>query len=263
MYITHKIAIATSITGSALIGIGSKLSNKDNNNSMKELGKSLIKIGIATGVGGLIAYFINKDKINTFQHNTNVSINKDTYTYVLEYKRQLLQNITNLMNDLEISFVISHGNLIEYERGTAIYHDDDLDIRFCVNDIDKWKNYCTDSSNIDNSKYNLFFDKRFSNINQQRINGIQATLIEFKNYNNINIYDKIEIHVDLVSNDIISSVWVEYDIDYKNLRRIKYLNVDTYAPSKDDTIKILTSEYGNNFMIPNKTYTCDISSLIM
>jgi hypothetical protein len=199
---------------------------------------------------------------NVFQHNKKFNINKDTYTYVLEYKKQLIKNITNLLNDLQIRFVISNGNLIEYERGTPIYHDDDLDIRFCVDDIDKWSNYCSNIHNINNSKYNLQFDNRFNYIQKQRYKGIKAELIEFKNDKNINIYEKMKICIDLVANNIfVPFIWIKYNIDYNNLRKIKYLDVDTYAPSNEDTNKVLKIEYGNNYLIPNRRYKFDVSSL--
>ena len=80
-----------------------------------------------------------------YQHNKHVQVTANTYAYVREYKKQLLQNITNLLNDLQIRFVISHGNLIEFERNCPIYHDDDLDIRFCIDDAAKWNQYCSGS----------------------------------------------------------------------------------------------------------------------
>ena len=83
-----------------------------------------------------------------YQHNPGITITKENYEYVREYKKQLLQNITRLLNDLNIRFVISHGNLIEYKRGAPIYHDDDLDIRFNRDDIEKWSQFCKEKNSI-------------------------------------------------------------------------------------------------------------------
>ena len=261
----NNIAIFTGVISSGFIGAGSIcLLQKCNNNSKKykTIGSTLITVGTLTAIGGTIRYLTNKtNNINSFQHNTNVKINKDTYAYVLEYKKQLLKNITQLLNDLNIRFVISHGNLIEYERGKKIYHDDDLDIRFCVDDIDKWSTYCTNINNINNSIYNLEFGNRFTNINQQKINGIQANLIQFDNIKNIKTFPEMDIHCDLVANNIKTSVWIIYDIDYNNLREITYLDINTYSPSTEDTTRILKKEYGNSYMIPNKTYTFNVNDI--
>jgi hypothetical protein len=268
MSIDNIIAVCTGVISSGFITAGSicLFQKNDKQHSKKNIiGAGLVTIGTLSAIGGTLRYLtykINKiNNINSFQHNTNVKINKDTYAYVLEYKRQLLKNITQLLNDLEIQFVISHGNLIEYERDKKIYHDDDLDIRFFVDDIDKWSTYCTNINNINNSMYNLEFDNRFTNINQQKINGIQANLIQFDNIKNIKTFPDMDIHCDLVANNINDFPWIFYDIDYNNLREITYLDINTYAPSKEDTIRILKKEYGNSYMTPNKTYTFNVNDI--
>ena len=103
-----------------------------------------------------------------FQHN-DLILTRKTYTYVYRYKQQIARAIYNLLTDLNIRFVISYGNLIEYERQMPIYHDDDVDVRFSVEDWDKWAGYCQVPSNINNPKYNLIFDDRFGNIDAQKI----------------------------------------------------------------------------------------------
>ena len=262
----YNIYIYTGIISVGLIGAGSyclvkhKNNKPSTSNSNKIVGVSLTTLGSLTAIGCAISYFMIKDNIDYFQHNINYKITKDTYIYVAEYKRQLLQNTTNLMNDIGIRFVISHGNLIEYERERPIYHDDDLDIRFCNDDFDKWADYCNNNDK-EQTKYNLLFDNRFNDIKQQKLNGIQASLIQFKNDNNITSFTKMEIHVDLISNNIETEPWIKYNIDYNNLRKITCVGIDTYAPNKEDTVRILTQEYGPNYIIPNKTYTFDTSKL--
>ena len=124
---------------------------------------------------GIFSYFNRERFMNrTFQYNKNVRLTRSSYHYVLNYKRQLVKNITRLLNDLDIKFVIGHGNLIEYERKKPIYHDDDVDIRFDVKDMNKWKNYCRNITN--KTRYNLIFDDRFQDIDAQLYNGIQARL---------------------------------------------------------------------------------------
>lgn len=115
----------------------------------------------------------------TAQHNDNIVITKDSYNYIRLYKKQLIQNITNLLNDLNIRFVICWGNLIEYERKIPIFQDDDLDITFNVEDLPKWENFCKNNDKKI-TKYNLIFDDRFKDIEAQKNNGIQFWLIKLK-----------------------------------------------------------------------------------
>jgi len=184
-----------------------------------------------------------------FQHNQNIEITKESYNYMMEYKKQLLFNITNLLNDLHIRFVISHGNLIEYERKSPIHRDDDLDIRMNVQDLSKWENFCN-KNNRELTKYNLVFDSRFNKIKSQKINGIQCWLIKFNNKRNIKKFN-MDIHCDLVSSVVKTDFWMNYNIDYSNLRLISYLDVNTYAPNINHTKYILTKQYGKNYLIPN------------
>jgi hypothetical protein len=189
-----------------------------------------------------------------YQHNKNIIITKNNYEYVREYKKQLLNNITLLLNDLDIKFVISHGNLIEYIRGEPIYHDDDIDIRFFHGDIYKWEKYCYELHEIYDKKYNLEYDNRIKNFDNQKYNEIQISLINFHNFKNINIYPDIKIHADLVSSRVISDFWMNYEIDYDNLEYINYLDyldIKTCAPNRDNSFKILSQQYSNNFIILN------------
>ena len=128
-----------------------------------------------------------------YQHNNNIDITRDNYLYVREYKKQLLQNITKLLNTLNIRFVISHGNLIEYERGTPIYHDDGVDIRFCYDDISKLDNYFNTIKEKKDMKFNLSFrSMSFMNIfNKNDNSNHKVSLIKFNNYKNLTIYDNI------------------------------------------------------------------------
>lgn len=192
-----------------------------------------------------------------YQHNYSITINKKNYEYVREYKKQLLQNITNLLNDLRIRFVISHGNLIEYKRGAPIYHDDDIDIRFNKDDYHIWYKFCKEnnSNNIEIEKYNLVFDWRFPFTKTQMLCGIKCNLIQFKNTTNIEVFPNIKINCDLVCSKLSKSkIWADYNINYNNLQKIEYLEVNTYAPNDSDTQKVLSKEYGKKYLIPLYSY---------
>ena len=200
-------------------------------------------------------YFIDKNtkkvvkEMVYYQHNELI-VNEDNLKYCNEVKKQLLHNISSLLKSLNIKFVISHGNLIEFARKASIHHDDDIDIRMCSEDFDKWIKYCKKLNCLVDNKYNLKYDHRIFNFEEQKDNGIQIRLNNLINNNNIKIYN-MDIHCDLVLNTIESETWIKYDIDFNNLREVKYLGTTTYAPSEEDTDRILKKEYGENYIKPN------------
>ena len=108
------------------------------------------------------SFIINKKCVN-FQHNKKIMVNKESYKYVYQVRQQILNNIDKLLNKLNIKYVISHGNLIEYTRGKKIYHDDDIDIRMDINDLDKWISYCKNLNSLYDYDYNLKYDNRIFN----------------------------------------------------------------------------------------------------
>ena len=187
-----------------------------------------------------------------FKQNDHITVTPHVYYYVREYKRQLVFFITKLLDDLNIKFVISHGNLIEYERGSPIHHDDDVDIRMNIKDCYKWVTFCEENNNATN--YNLVFDSRFKNkgLSSQQYDGIQCRLITFINKQKIKEY-KMDMHCDLVASIVECKwIWPDYNIDYSDLRKINYLGVETYAPNKNDTKRVLIRDYGINYLIPHK-----------
>ena len=231
-----------------------------------------------------------------FQHNSHVEVTKESYEYVREYKKQLVQNITNLFNDLKIRFVISHGNLIEYERGRPIYHDDDVDVRFCERDLHKWIKYIDGLGDMTDDKYNMrfrtpvlsvmpkdlskkeFCDFRYGHpitthvcdkierlisrfaFSADTYHWKQAHLLNYKNHDVSWMDLQIDIVVSCVkSSDFITQLrtlkpikfWNDYNINFNNLRKITYIDVETYAPNKKDTKNVLTYRYGCNYMTPD------------
>lgn len=203
--------------------------------------------------------YVNKK----FQHS-DVMITEENFNYCRKYKKELLKNVAKLLDSLEIKYVISDGNLLEYYRGDIIVQDDDIDLRFHSKDFSKWEKYCKNlNSNVD-KKYNLKYDDRIFDLKQQNINGIQIRLNTFhmkspdKNFGD---YPSC----DLVRSDISSSFWnnVEYFFDNK-LKKIRYMGVETYVPNEKFIIKFLKEEYGNNYHIPtldNNIFGFDINSL--
>ena len=195
--------------------------------------------------------FQHNKKCFEFQHNKKYLVSKESYLYVYQVRQQLLYNIDRLLNKLNIKYVISHGNLIEYIRNRTIYHDDDIDIRMDINDLNKWKSYCNNLNSLYDYQYNLKYDDRIFNINQQKYNGIQVWLIKFNNKNKIKEFNNMDIHGDLVFNMVDNKFWDDYKIDFNNIKPVKYLGVNTYIPNINDTNKVLENGYGKNFIIPN------------
>jgi hypothetical protein len=187
-----------------------------------------------------------------YQHNNTVIINKQTYTYVYQYKKQLLSNITRLLNDLQIKFVIAHGNLIEYERGKPIVHDDDIDIRIDKNDFYKWIKFLKNCKSPYIYKYNLMFDNLINGKKYITLEWLHCRLIKFTNNGNIKEFNNMDIQCDLVTSASFDNTWIEYNINFNKLRSILYLDVNTFAPSVDDTVNVLSSQYGKNYLIPNE-----------
>ena len=199
---------------------------------------------------GCILHSRSFDKRTHFQHNKSVLITQSTYKYVKEYKKQLIRNVAKLCKDLDIKYVISHGNLIEFERQADILHDDDLDLRFDKRDMHKWVQFCKHEYTVPN-KYNIVLDSRVNDIEKQLQNGIQIRLDKFENPLNIEEHTQMDIHIDFIAHSVRSAFWKDYDIDFDALRTIQYLDTETFAPSQEDTVRILIQEYGSNYMIPN------------
>ena len=75
---------------------------------------------------------------------------------------------------------------------------------------------------------------------------------------NNNIGDKInfEIHCDIVNAkySLRPNLWYDFQYVFEEpLRNVEYLNTNVTIPSRNMTTIILKREYGNNYMIPDKT----------
>jgi hypothetical protein len=177
-----------------------------------------------------------------YQHNSNIFITKENYDYVYLVKQQLLKHTTALLNELSVDFVISHGNLLEFHRGKPIYHDDDFDIRFRDSDFLKMN-----ENTLLFEKHNLIIDSYRKNSNFYKLK-----LKTFHNPNEIKVFPEIHVIMDLVSHKTHDSFWIPYDVDFSNKRKILFMDQETFAPSLEDTIKVLTLDYGNDFIIPHR-----------
>ena len=207
----------------------------------------------------IIIFNMRYRKQTTFQHNKNQPLTVGSYAYVKEYRKQLIKNITKLLDELDIKFILGHGNLLEFMRDKPILHDDDIDIRFDKKDLKKWEEYCKNPDN--KNKYNLVFDDRFDKMDKQLYNGIQIRLENFENKKELEIFPEMDIHADLVLASIDTNRpgecrWILYDIDFEKRREIKYLGEKSYVPSEEDSHKVLKKDYGDNmfwsYRYPNR-----------
>ena len=64
----------------------------------------------------------------------------------------------------------------------------------------------------------------------------------------------MDIHLDLVCSIVENKFWMDYKIDFNNLQKIKYMGIETTIPSKIDIEKVLSKQYGKNYIIPDKIY---------
>jgi hypothetical protein len=141
-----------------------------------------------------------------------------------------------LFNDLDIKIFICYGNLIEYERNSPIYHDDDIDMIFDVQSFPKWIQFCNEN-NRNLEKYNLKFDDRWKYEKKQKNNGIEARLIDYKCPDNLKEFKTMDINTDLIASQVDKkNIWPDWNPD-------------------------LTKHYNKNYLIPNldyKVYSKDI-----
>jgi hypothetical protein len=185
-----------------------------------------------------------------FQHNHR-KITEEDYNYMIAYKRELLKNIGNLLDKLGIKYVISHGNLLEYTRGTPIYQDDDIDIRYDINDLDKWLEYCKSLTKCSDIENNLTILRKIMGLGPFK----KMYIIKLRHFQyEHKVPFNFKIWCDFIANDINIGTFGRYDVFQEELRKIQYLGVDTYVPNQILTEKLLSDEYGNNYIIPKYDY---------
>ena len=150
----------------------------------------------------------------------------------------MLKNISKLLNDINIKFVLSFKNLLEYYINKNIYDLDQLYIRFNIDDIKKLNNQLQDKLE---QKYNLELVDNNSNIFTIKLNKYKDDL-GCKEYPNINI------NLYLISHFIENNNYLNYDINFLNLESTKYLEINTYIPNSIQIVDILKKEFGYNFI---------------
>ena len=199
----------------------------------------------------LFWYIVRRPSRHSYMYGDEL-ITPSKVRYIRAVKEQLLVGITDLLNDLNILHTLSAGALIEYERKQPIEHDIDIDIRIRMEDVPKWEIFCSNASNEEHNGYNIRFDDRFTSPYSQHRNGLQGYLVKFKNEQNLREYPQIRLYIDLVYEHVETVwSWQDYDVSWNELREIEWLNVKTYAPSKADTERLLSSEYGKNWRVPD------------
>lgn len=195
-------------------------------------------------------------RVQYFQHNDRTPITDETYTYVYRYKQELLRRLTALLDSIGVRFVVAHGNLIEFVRGSPIYHDDDLDLRFAAQDMEKWMNWCKTQQGTEFPAHNLAFDGRLHDREKQESNGIQVRLINPPYASEA--CATMDVHADLVtSRTKTSDFWMAYDLDYSGIRRTRFMGADTWVPSLADAHRLLAAQYGAFYTVPHRDYATD------
>jgi len=179
-----------------------------------------------------------------FYHLKHVPVTLKNYTFVREVKKRLLSAVGTLLESLQVRYALSDGNLLEYERGVPIYHDDDVDIRVDSRDFHIIADYIGGRNKKDTDHNILFENFQSHNL------WYHVSLINIDDIKPVKF--KSKIYLDLViSHELCDGFWINFDIDFDNLRRINYLDIDTFAPGKEDTVRILQAAFGVNYLTPN------------
>lgn len=179
-----------------------------------------------------------------FYHSNTIPVSKESYAYVRKVLHELLYKTDKILRELGCRYTISHGSLIEYQRGAPIYHDDDIDIRVDSRDFHRVRAYIGGAVKIDEAN-NVTFTKYWGDPNWYHVDLITREHDPYFNKN-------FPISLDLVtSNSCSNGFWERYDIDFDNLRCVKFMDIDTFAPSETDTHKVLLNGYGANYLRPN------------
>ncbi len=188
-----------------------------------------------------------------FYHNNKIRVTLESFNSVREILKELLFRVDKLLRRLDIKYTIACGNLLEYERGSPIYHDDDIDIRVDSRDWYKWDLHLLNKGNT-NIENDLFY-KKVTADNKGRWYHIY--LLNFDNIKKKKGIKNNAFGLDFVSSDSCANdFWKKYDINFDDLRNVVYLDINTFAPNINDTKKVLIMDYGPNFIIPNyKPYT--------
>ena len=217
-----------------------------------------------------------------YQHN-NVTITDDTLSCLDMYRYELLKRVAKVLHENNIKYFVGHGNLIEIKRNKQLIHDDDIDIRFDKNSKSNLVKYFktlvkTHDGHYLDSVNHLIFSKRHPDINN--INWTQAVLDindinnegfnDFDNFkdcfnkyfsNNVNIkHSNFNVHSDITiatryQENIIEVIWDDFQYVFDHpLENVIYKGVNVTIPNKEMSDKILTYQYGKNYITPNKNF---------
>ena len=176
----------------------------------------------------------------------------------------MLNRIIHIFNTYNIRYFLANGNLLEFTRGKLIQQDDDIDIRIHNDDLPNWMEYCLTLARLNNKYMDyhnvLVFDNRAHDMKKQIYNGIQVVL-NVPNVSNkkLNVLHQIYknqfkdgIHMDIVPAQCgFSSYWKTQSYVFQEpLRKVSYLNSLVCVPSAKMTDKVLTQDYGKDYLIP-------------
>lgn len=185
-----------------------------------------------------------------FYHSWIV-VTEGGYRIVTEARRRLVRGVASALEDHGIRYVLGHGNLLEFTRGKAIVHDDDVDVRVDVRDFDRWMQYCAQTGSVDRARGLSLRDARRTDAAAQRVNGLQISLLD-------DPHPRFDVHVDVVPSVVSSPVWTDYSAAFTQpLRRALYLGVPVRVPSAEMAERLLRREYGPSFLVPDRQARVD------
>jgi hypothetical protein len=198
--------------------------------------------------------------LGIFQHGGG-PVNAKSAAWNHHAKKVLLQKVISLLKELGIRSVLDGGDLLAYTRNRTIYHDDDLDLRYSNNDVDKLVSYGETLSNLKlhpellvDLNRRIVFDRRIVNATQMLYNGVQVWLAcsstAQDNLGRPPDSSMWELHADIVpaTPGLKSPVWADVSRNLANTVESTYLGVNVLVPNRKEAERYLATRYGKGFM---------------
>ena len=186
-------------------------------------------------------------------------INSQLFPLVQETLTTLLIRTVALLEQLNVSYVLDSGSLLAQQRyGTFIPWDDDLDIRVNPKDWGRMQ-ALRDMGKLNKTKDevdlgNLHVDSRARILHKKREIQFRVYNVGFVGRNSMTLMD--DIHADVVeANFVVSRVWENIGFVFSApLRTVKFAGVVVTIPSTTFTERVLTKQFGANWMSPPREF---------
>ena len=189
-----------------------------------------------------------------FQHCRQL-ITEDSLREVQAAKAKLVREVVGILESLRIDYVVVDGNLLEIERGTVIPQDDDVDIRYLSDGVDKLAEYGKQLRAENKDGHPVYIDDTRGIFCGERILSREKMLkngVQFQVHADDSIHD-FKVHLDLVpASVVVAGVWEAIGGEmFQGKERKEYLGTRVRVPNQEDAHRYLAKTYGGTYMKPN------------